>query len=37
MFLEAPAALFAMDGVSPDLLRAGEPRLRSTSRDIVAR
>ncbi len=37
MFLDAPAALFATDGVSPDLLRAGEPRLRSTSRDTVAR
>jgi hypothetical protein len=38
VFLDAPAALFASDGVSPDVVRAGEPRVRRSKRlDTVVR
>ena len=29
MFRDVPGVLFVQDGVSPDLIRAGEPRLRN--------
>ena len=32
MFLDVPAALFVSDGVSADLVRAGEPRVRRSTR-----
>ena len=36
VFRDVPAALFAHDGVSPDLVRAGEPRLVRSRRSDAA-
>lgn len=32
MFRDVPGLLFAQDGVSPDFVRAGEPRLKADDR-----
>lgn len=36
MFRDMPAMLFAHDGVSPDFVRAGEPRLIRSRRSDAA-